>query len=184
MKKILFLLIALSIGLKIFPNAIVLTDNTYGAPIIGASVISANGMIVGITDENGKIEVKQTDYPLSIRSLGYQALTLPFQNVDTIYMAPASYTLNEVVVTPGDRPITRVLTYAREYCTGATPNDTLQLYCEYMLEYYFAEGKIKGYKQYHASPHTVGVKRCARIVKGSELDSIMRPKYDDDVANL
>lgn len=184
MKKILFLLLALSIGPKIFSNAIVLTDSTDRTPIIGASVISQNGMIIGITDDNGRIEVKPNDYPLSIRCMGYEALTQPNQNVDSIYMTPASYTLKEVVVAPTDRPITRVVTYAREYCTGSTPNDTLQFYCEYMLEYYFADGKVKGYSKSHQSSHMVAVKRYGRIVKGNELDSVMRPKYDDDITTL
>lgn len=99
-------------------------------------------------------------------------------------MTPASYKLNEVVVTPTDRPITRVVTYAREYCTGSTPNDSLQLYSEYMLEYYFADGKVKGFSKSHQSSHMVAIKRYGRIVKGNELDSVMRPKKYDDITAL
>lgn len=116
--------------------------------------------------------------------MGYEALSQSNLNVDTLFMDPASYTLNEVVVTPTDRPITRVVTYAREYCTGSTPNDTLQFYCEYMLEYYFADGKVKGYSKSHQSSNPLAVKRYGRIVKGNELDSVMRPKYDDDITTL
>ncbi len=184
MKKILFFLIAISTVLTSFSNGIVLLDNNDRTPIIGASIISANGMIIGITDNNGRIEVNSNDYPLSIRCMGYEALTQPNQDVDSIYMTPASYKLNEVVVTPIDRPITRVVTYAREYCTGSTPNDSLQLYSEYMLEYYFADGKVKGFSKSHQSSHMVAVKRYGRIVKGNELDSVMRPKKYDDITAL
>lgn len=184
MKKILWLLLATSIALSGFSREIILLDGNDDAPIIGASVISANGMIIGTTDENGRIAVKSNDYPLSVRCMGYEALMQPSQNADTLFMHPASYALSEVVVSPTDRPITRVVTYAREYCTGSTPDDTLQFYCEYMLEYYFADGKVKGYDKSHKSSTTRAVRRYGRIVKANELDTIMRPKYDDDITAL
>lgn len=184
MKKVLWLLLMFSIAFSSISRDIVILDGGDNTPVVGASVISANGMIIGTTNNNGRIEVKPNDYPLSIRCMGYEAHSQLNQNADTIFMVPASYTLNEVIVTPTDRPITRVLTYAREYCTGSTPNDTLQFYCEYMLEYYFAEGKVKGYSKSHESSHPLAVKRYGRIANANGLDSIMRPKYDDDITSL
>ena len=165
-------------------NQITLIDTTDRTPIAGASVIAKNGLIIGITDKNGSISITQTDYPLSLRSLGYEPMQILEADGDSIFMNPASYALSEIVVTPTDRPITRVVTYAREYCTGATPTDTLQLYSDYMLEYFFADGKVKGYRKLDQSPNPLALRRFGRIANSCGLDSIMRPKSDDDVTML
>lgn len=185
MKKVLCLLLAASLAISGYPKKhITLADIKDQAPIAGASVISANGLIIGITDKDGKIAITKADYPLCLRSLGYEPTQIYESDADSIFLNPASYTLPEVVITPADRPITRVVTYAREYCTGATPADTLQLYCDYMLEYFFANGKVKGYSKLDQSPNILANRRFGRIANISGLDSIMRPKYDDDIAML
>lgn len=163
---------------------VTLADKTDRTPIVGASVFSANGLIIGITDGDGRIEVSPRDFPLSFRSLGYDALTQQEFRADTIFMSPATYTLNEVSVSPVGRPVTRVVTYAREYCSGATPTDTLQLFSEYMLEYYFADGKVKGFSKSHKSANPLAIKRFGRIVQENGNDSIFRPTHDDDISAL
>lgn len=183
-KPFSLLLFAASIVTGYANNYITLADSIDKSPVVGASVISSNGLIIGITDKNGQINVNPADYPLSFRSLGYEALTVNQSDVDSIFLSPATYSLSEIVVSPADRPITRVVTYAREYCTGATTTDTLQLYCDYMLEYFFADGKVKGYSKSHQSPNTLARRRFGRIANSEGLDSIMRPKSDDDVSTL
>lgn len=161
----------------------VVWDKTENNPVIGASVISSKGIIMGITDSDGAICVEKKDFPLSLRSLGFEPLSVN-EPADTIFMTPASYQLSEVVVTPEDRPITRVLTYAREYCTSASPSDTLQLYSEGMLEYFLCEGKVKGYKKSDANAKVVGLRRYGRMANSTGLDSIMRPNGNGDVTYL
>lgn len=164
---------------------VTLADVTDKSPVAGASVISANGLIIGVTDESGGICVGESDFPLSFRSLGYEPFTLrAVVDCDTVLLIPANYTLAEVTVAPEDRPITRVLTYAREYCTGATETDTLQMYCDYMVEFFFADGKVKGYSKLHQHPHILVCRRYGRLANASGLDSIMRPKSTDDIASI
>ncbi|MDE6288711.1 MAG: hypothetical protein K2M00_08015 [Muribaculaceae bacterium] len=183
-KAFSLLLLATTIVASYANDYITLADSVDKSPVVGASVISSNGLIIGITDENGQISVQKSDYPLSLRCLGYEASTVDQSDVDSILMLPATYSLSEIVVSPADRPITRVVTYAREYCTGATTTDTLQLYCDYMLEYFFADGKVKGYSKSHQLPNSLNYRRYGRIANADGLDSIMRPKSDDDVSTL
>lgn len=184
MKKIylifLFQLIACSLWAR---EEIIVVDNSDKTPLTGVSVISANGLILGFSDEAGRISADKKDFPLSFRSMGFET-SLVIEPQDTIFLKPAVYALNEIEIKPGDRPITRVLTYAREYCTGATPTDTLQIYNEYMLEYFFAEDKTKGYRKSDSRPHGINERRYGRIANASGLDSVMRPRYDDDISTL
>lgn len=165
-------------------NVVTVADRDDKTPLPGVSVISSNGLIIGVTDSLGRISVEQRDYPLSLRIAGYEQSTAASADNDSIFLTPASYTLQEVVVTPADRPIIRVVTYAREYCTGAVSRDTLQLYGEYMLEYFFADGKVKGYSKGHQQAHSLSAARYGRIVKADGTDSVMRPTEGEDITLL
>lgn len=185
MRKVLtFILFAGITTLALAENYITVVDSTDNGPVIGASVISGNGLIIGVTDNNGQINVSDTDFPLSFRSLGYEGCTVDNIKTDSVFLVPATYSLSEIFVSPADRPITRVVTYAREYCSGATSSDTLQMYCEYMLEYFFADGKVKGYNKSHKMPKMMAVKRYGRMANAAGLDSVMRPRYDDDITTI
>ncbi len=169
--------------MSIAGNKTVVWDKSENSPVIGASVISSKGIILGTTDADGAISVGPEDYPLSLRSMGFEPLTVSHP-ADTIVMAPTSYRLSEVVVTPGDRPITRVITYAREYCTSASPSDTLQLYSEGMFEYFLCDGKVKGYKKSDAKAKVRALRRFGRMANSAGLDSIMRPDGSGEVTYL
>lgn len=164
-------------------NKTVVWDKSESSPVIGASVISSKGIILGTTDADGAISIDIRDYPLSLRSMGFEPLTVSHP-ADTIVMTPASYQLGEVVVTPEGRPITRILTYAREYCTSASPSDTLQLYSEGMFEYFLCEGKVKGYKKSDAKAKLRALRRFGRMANSAGLDSIMRPDGSGEVTYL
>lgn len=184
MKHIIaFAVLCLGIGCQIQANVPVnVVDKTDRSPIIGATVIDRAGIIVGITDGNGQISVKsEANFPITVRYIGYEPLTTSER--DTIAMTATSYALKEVEINPADRPIKRVICFAREYSSGIAGKDTMQLYSEYMAQAFIAEGKVKGYKKYDAHPHIRNTKRYARIVKTGN-DSIFKPRLYDDVTEL
>lgn len=183
LRKLLCILVLAAMTVTGRARVITVVDLGDREPVAGASVVSANGLIVGFTDAQGRIEVGAKDYPLALRGLGYTPLTVDVQT-DTVAMTPASFPLGEVTVNPVDRPITRVLTYAREYCTGATPTDTMQMYNEYMLEYFLADGKVKGYSKSDAKASARNVRRYGRIANSQGVDSLFRPASDDDIVML
>lgn len=179
----IFALAAVVCAISSFGNNLVVWDSIEQSPVVGASVISSKGIIMGVTDVNGTIRADRGDYPLSVRSIGYESGVATVLT-DTLFMAPATYAISEVTVTPSDRPISRVVTYAREYCTGATPTDTMQMYGEYMLEYFFADGKVKGFKKSDSNARELARRCYGRLANSAGLDSILRPTFEDDMAAI
>lgn len=157
-------------------------DSIDRVPIIGATVIGHSGIIMGLTDNDGRISIGDNDVPITVRCIGYEPIVDSPSN-DTISMVPAAYELNEVVVTPVDRPIRRVVCFARDYSSGVTDTDTMQYYCEYMAEAFVVDGKVKGYRKADANPSARGYKRYARIAKAGS-DSIFMPRQGDDITML
>ena len=51
-------------------------------------------------------------------------------------MTPDTFELQEVVVDPVDKPVLKLRCYIREYTTGTYGNDTIQLFGEYMADYF------------------------------------------------
>lgn len=161
-------------------------DENDHIPLPGTTVIGNSGLILGVTDESGNIpEPSANQYPLSIRSIGYESSFVP-SFTDTVRLTPALYTLNEVVVNSNERPIKRIVCFAREYASGATGPDTLQLYSEYMLEAFLKDSdrKVKGYKSGDADLKSRNVKRYCRVSDASGLDSVARPNRNDDIIML
>ena len=157
-------------------------DASDRSPITGATVIDKSGIIVGITDNLGKLRITGNIFPISIRCIGYETATIPSDST-IVQLVPTNYNLDEFVVTPHDRPIKRVLSFAREYSSGISGSDTMQYYCEYMTEAFIVDGKVKGYSKSDARPCPKGVKRYARISKNG-VDSIFKPKRGDDITEL
>lgn len=170
--KLLILFITCSLT-SIAKSSIVVFDSQYHSPISGASIISSNGLILGTTDLNGIFSAENNDFPLSVRCLGFETATADAA-VDTIFLTDAVYTLPEFSFSKGDRPITRVVTYAREYATGGVNStESYQGYGEYMLEYFFTDGKVKGYSDNDEKAHPIGVRSISRTKRADGTDTII-----------
>ncbi len=153
MKKILALvLLMMSVAAGAARSVVTVIDGEDHGPVPGAVVVSSRGIIVGLTDSDGKIATGANEFPLSVRSMGYNPVTVATLT-DTIVMHPVSFNLGEVVVKPVDRPVMRVITYVREYTSATTTRDTMLTYNEYMLECFLVDGKVKGYKKKDADPY-------------------------------
>lgn len=187
--RILSFALALICSLIVTPygNAarIVVVDSSDSSPIIGATLISARGVIMGITDLEGTVKgVEEKDYPLTVQSLGYKNLILPIPT-DTVVMSVDTYVLPEVVVRDGARPIIRTLSYVREYCTGTYAGDTILMFTEYMAETFnTTQKKVKGYKGYDRYPKVRNKRSCARYVHPNGTDSVAVPREDEDMLSF
>lgn len=167
-------------------NYVILKDKSNNTPVEGATIISDRGLILGITDQNGAIKVDiEKDFPLTVRCIGFESLTVQ-KVTDTIALEPATYELSEVTVKANERPIRKIISYAREFCSGATPNDTMQLFAEYMLVTYVDDlnKKVKGFKKGDRSLHQRSVRRFARFANSEGLDSVAKPSNSDNVSAL
>lgn len=183
MRRVIIILLTLSALFSFAQNNVLIRDIDDKDPIPGAYVISANGLILGATDNEGKIKVQKRDFPISVRCLGYDPLTVD-SYADSINLKAASYILPEAVISTKERPITRVLTYAREYATGEVAGDTVQLFSECMIEYYFADGKVKGYHGHDKSPSIVASRIYCRLANENDRDTVFMPEFDDNATAI
>lgn len=177
------LTIALAIAFSYGKTMIVIGSDD-GLPVAGATMLSASGHIAGVADKNGVMaQADSIMYPITIRSMGYEVTTIT-EPRDTVMLNTVEYALPEVSVTATERPFRRVVWYAREYSTGTTGRDTMQLYSEYMLESFFVDRKVKGYHSSDRDLTTKAVKRYARISGANRTDSIFMPRESDDITIL
>lgn len=166
-------------GLHATPVTITVVDSLDNTPVIGATAFSASGVIAGNTGIDGRLNVDTSHFPLTLRSIGYRQTTADAP-ADTLRLPVVTYQLGEVTVDPAARPVTRMLLYGREFCTGATPTDTIRIYNEYMLEAFLADDNVKGYKDTHASPRICNIRRTILFTSSTGADSLANPGPDDN----
>ena len=184
MRRLIFTLAAISALLPALAgHGIVVMDGSDNTPVAGATVIGKSGVILGMTDSRGRIDIDNlNNFPVTISCIGYEQASADADS-DTLLLATSTFELNEVTVSPAERPVKRVICYAREYTSGITGRDTMQLYSEYMTEAFIVNGKVKGYKKGDAKPAVRTKRQYARIAKEG-LDSIFRPDAQDDITAL
>ncbi|MDE5568546.1 MAG: carboxypeptidase-like regulatory domain-containing protein [Muribaculaceae bacterium] len=176
--SILFLLICI-LSFTGSANQLKVLDERENEPIIGATIFSRNGIIIGITDKEGVLDnIARSDYPLLIKCLGYEQTQCEYDN-SLIKLTPSAYDLPEVVVIPTERPIIRVICYMREYISGATGSDTIISFNEHMADFFLNPQKVKGFKS-SKSPRILSSMLYIREVNSSGLDSIYKPDFRRD----
>ncbi len=174
MSKHIFLsvLAALFATVCVQASQIVVVDSADGSPLSGAAVISNRGVIKGLTDDDGAIgSLSSDDYPVSVRLIGYRDSVFTAVS-DTMALVVDDFRLPEVTVSTAARPVTRMLCYIREYSTGCTPKDTLQMYTEAMADVFLADKNVKGYKDGDAKPRLLASRHFTRQADSQGLDSV------------
>lgn len=161
-------------------HKITIVDAEDSTPLVASTVFAKSGAILGLTDDNGNISIQSdNDYPITVRCLGYEPQLC--QKGDSIaVMQHSLFNLREVVVTPVDRPICRLICYVREYVSGVTGNDTLMNYGEHMADFFLpTRDKVKGFKA-KSTPRFLRSRIYTRMANSEGLDSIFVPEYRDD----
>lgn len=179
MRFLLAIVLSFAISYSAAAATVKAVDAVDNGPVAGAAVFTASGAIVGMTDDKGEIEISDSRaWPILIRCLGYEPATCDSYR-STVSLQPETYQLHEMVVTPVDRPVTRILCYFREYISVATVSDTITYFNEHMGDFFTTETKVKGFKA-PRSPRFVLSRLYARKSDNKGLDSIFRPDYRDD----
>ena len=115
------------------------------SPVSAASVLDAAGNMVGYTFADGTLsEIPESEYPITVRSLGYEQLVIDSAEEKVWEMTPISYELEEVVIVPVERNVMKQTFYAREYFSMNTKTDTATFFTEHMgLRYVPAKKGVK-----------------------------------------
>ena len=102
-------------------------------PVSAASVFDASGNMVGFTTNDGVLsEVDQQAYPITLRCMGYEQLTIDQPGDKTWEMMPVLYELEELVVEPVKRTVQKQTFYVREYISMLSNTDTITVLVERM----------------------------------------------------
>lgn len=161
-------------------TTIKVVDNEDSSPVGYATVFGKTGCIIGMTDDNGFIVIQSdSDFPITIKCLGYESVGCDAP-MPEVRLKHSLFELGEVVVTPVDRPVLRVLCYVREYVSGATSTDTLINFNEHMADFFLpTRDEIKGFKT-SSSPRFLCSRLYSRMKNSSGLDSIFKPSHRDE----
>ena len=178
MRKIAFVLSVLSVwcSLRAAERLVVVAGSDH-EPLAGATVLTRAGIIAGLTDSCGVISgLSASDYPLSVRYLGFKPGTAA-EGTDTLRMEEEAFGLNEVVVTPKDRPVLKLTLYIREYACRTIPGDTLIMFNEHMANCYIPTAKTK-FRAVRVPQ--IRASRCYNREATALGDTVyMAPKFDD-----
>ncbi len=184
-KRLLFPVFALVFSLGVNAKRITVVDGSDGSTLPRATIMSNDGIIVGLTDAEGNITVGEgVKYPITVRYMGFDPLTL-HSPIDTVRLKPKSYSLSEIIVSPGERPVTKVVCYIREYCTGTTSRDTMQLFSEYMAVAFGTDNEdTKGFHKSDADFKFRNRRFSARFANNEGLDSVASPTGNEEITFL
>ncbi len=117
-------------------GATIVADSTYRTPLPNASVFDRRGRLAGICDGEGRLPyVSPPEYPIRIRYIGYNELTVPYADYDTIFLCENITQLPDLVVNSKEKRVLHVLAYVREFSTLTTYSDTITLFREKLVDY-------------------------------------------------
>lgn len=137
-----------------------------------ASVFDCRGKMVGLSDAEGRMPyLLVSDYPLTIRYLGYKERSIAIHSVDTIFMQENTVDLPEVIVGSNKHMILHTLAYVREYSMLTTYTDTVFLFREKMVDYMLPMDtrlKFTGW----LNPRILKSKSYYRFTDSQGLDSV------------
>lgn len=135
MKNTLILLIAILLFCRSVDAQERVVDATDRSPISTASILDAEGNMVGFTYNDGVFsEIPASAYPVTLRCIGYEQLVIERPENRTWEMTPIAYELDEVVIVPVDRNVLKQTFYVREYFSMYNESDTITSFVEHMAE--------------------------------------------------
>lgn len=146
-----------------------------GEPLPQASVFNSSGAVAALSDNDGLIpRLEASAYPLRVRFMGFLETEIVSSATDTVRMAPASYPLAEVTVSPEGRPVSYLRGYMREYSSIISGTDSLIMFTEHYVDFMTVPDsvKIKKLKGW-SSPRTLARETFARMSNDRGLDSIV-----------
>lgn len=169
-KNIIFALIVAAFLPLCAVAAVAVRDAETGSVLPKASVFDRNGAFIGVTGDDGTVPsgIPKGSYPLNIRYLGYNPVTVESSDAGNVMMTEASYALPELTTVAGTRNMLHITAYVRNYLTRINGNDTIVAYEEQVIDFMFPttqKAKEKGWKK-------------ARILSGRRYEKGIKAEKD------
>lgn len=150
----------------------VVADSLTRASLPNASIFDRNGKLIATADHRGILPyISPTDYPLTIRYMGYHEIIVPAVTTDTLWMQENPARLPEVVVETRQQKALHILAYVREYSTLSTYTDTVALFREKMVDFMLpvdSKTSFKGWRH----PRVLNSRSYYHFTNASGLDSV------------
>ena len=136
----------------------IVVDAADGTPLPKASVFDRNGRLAGLTSETGEMPpLTASDYPVSIRCIGYDTRTICSPSSGRIKMRK-----QEVLHLTG---------YLREFSTLTTSSDTVTLFREKAVDYMLPTAHTRKFRGWRI-PRVLASKSYYRFTDINGLDSV------------
>lgn len=150
----------------------VVADPRSRRPLSNASVFDRHGKFIGTTGRTGRLPViSATEYPVTIRYMGFKEHTVEATPRDTIFMQENVMELPEFVVESRQRKMLHILAYVREYSTLSSYTDTVSLFREKMVDYMLPMEPSTGFKGW-STPRILKSQSYYRFTDAQGLDSV------------
>ncbi len=141
-------------------------------PLPRVSIFDRTGKMIGTANDNGKMpSVSKSDFPLTLRSLGYNDLSVPSFTDSLILMDRINFELPEVQVHTRKRPILHLVGFIREISTLSSYTDTVTLYREKWVDFMVPMDNNKKYKGW-LNPRILKSKSYYKFTNAFGLDSV------------
>jgi len=174
MRKLLVIamILFLTVNVNGYTRTPIVADSLTRSPLANASVFDNKGKFIGMSNADGSITcAASTDYPITIRYMGYHEKTVAYDHASVIYLNENITQLPEVVVESKQTKILHILAYVREYSTLASYTDTVTLFREKMVDYMLpgtTKTKFKGWN----TPRVLSSKSYYQFTNAKGLDSV------------
>lgn len=170
-RHFLIMLLLILFGKAEGRNAVVM-DSVTLEPLASASIFAGNGVFIGLSDKNGRLPyISATDFPITIRYMGYNERKVSVDMPDMILMQENPMELSEVIVESKTRKALHIMAYVREYSSLSTYTDTVFLFREKTIDFMLPEDpktKFKGWR----TPRVLYSKSYYRFTNELGLDSV------------
>lgn len=172
MKSLFMFVAAMLLSIVSVGAQVRVVDATNQTPISAASVFDAVGNMVGFTWGDGTLsDIPVTEYPLTVRCMGYEPITIDRAEDKAWPMNPIAYELEEVVIVPVKRNVLKQIFYVREYFSMSSQKDTMTIFKEHMADRFVPTSKDAKFGG-DASLRILATRDYARF-KFSEKDSVV-----------
>lgn len=171
-RRLLFVLIILFSVTADAAARFVVADSLTRSPLANASVFDSSGKFIGTGNSAGIVScASETDYPLTIRYMGFHEKLVPRATADTVFLRENISELPEVVVEAKQKKMLHILAYVREYSTLATYTDTVSMFREKMVDFMLPSApgtSVKGWRV----PRVLNSKSYYHFTNADGLDSV------------
>lgn len=150
----------------------VIADSLTHLPLTNASIFNCKGKFIGTSNATGTIScASHSDYPITIRYMGFKEKTISVANPDTIFLEENIFQLQEVTIESKQTKLLHILAYVREYSTLSTYTDTVALFREKMVDFMLPNKNKTSYKGWR-DPRILSVKSYYHFTDTHGLDSV------------